>query len=74
MVRPLINITWSTLLQERAAELAEHEQSLEAWKHQFKSQALLQIGDRERILTEWQVRLNARDADVAGEKAAFEVP
>ena len=54
-------------------ELAEHEESLEAWKHKFKAQALRQIGDRERTLAEWQAKLDARDGDHADEKAVFEV-
>ena len=48
--------------QERAAELAEHEESLEAWKRQFKAQALRQIGDRERTLADWQARSVMRSA------------
>ena len=59
--------------QERAAQLAEHEESLDAWKRQFKEQAMQQIGDRKRALTEWQAKLEGQDADLAQRRAAFEV-
>ena len=61
------------LLQERAAQLAEHEESLDAWKRQFKEQAMQQIGDRRRALADWQARLEAHDADLAERRASFEV-
>ena len=60
-------------LQERAAELAEHEESLDAWKRQFKEQATKQIGDRERALADWQAKLEAHDADLAERRTTFEV-
>ncbi len=62
---------WS--LQERAAELAEHEESLDAWKRQFKEQATKQIGDRERALADWQTKLEAHAADLAERRTTFEV-
>jgi len=61
------------LTQERAAQLAEHEESLDAWKRQFKEQAMQQIGDRKRALADWQARLEAHDGDVADRRAGFEV-
>ena len=61
------------IMQERAAELAEHEESLDAWKRQFKEQAMKQIGDRERALADWQAKLEAHDADLAERRATFEV-
>lgn len=50
--------------QERAAELAAHEESLETWKNQFKAEAIRQIAERERLLTEWQGRLERRQAEL----------
>ena len=59
--------------QERAAQLAAHEESLDAWKRQFKEQALKQIGDRRRALADWQAKLETQDADIAEHRAVFEV-
>jgi hypothetical protein len=51
-------------MQERADELAAKEESLEAWKAQFKAEAVRQIAERECLLTEWQARLDRRQAEV----------
>lgn len=60
-------------LKARASELAAHEESLEAWKSQFKAEAVRQIAERERLLTEWQARLDRRQADVEEQLRAAEV-
>lgn len=60
-------------LQERADELAAHEESLETWKAQFKAEAVRQIAERERLLTEWQARLDRRAAEVEDAQRAAEV-
>ncbi len=61
--------TW----QERAAELAAHEESLEAWKSQFKAEAVRQIAERERLLGEWQGRLERRQAELEDLQRSAEV-
>lgn len=60
-------------LQDQADELAAKEESLEAWKAQFKSEAVRQIAERERLLTEWQARLDRRAAEVEDGARAAEV-
>ena len=57
----------------RADELAAHEESLEAWKAQFKSEAVRQIAERESLLTEWQARLERRQAEVEEAQRTAEV-
>ena len=59
--------------QERAEELAAREDSLEAWKAQFKAEAVRQIAERELLLTEWQARLDRRGAEVEEAQRAAEV-
>lgn len=59
--------------QERAAELAAHEESLESWKAQFKAEALRQIGERERLLGEWQGRLERRAEELEDLQRSAEV-
>jgi hypothetical protein len=46
---------------------------LEAWKAQFKSEAVRQIAERERLLTEWQARLDRRQAEIDEGLRAAEV-
>lgn len=63
----------SACLQARGEELAAAEESLEAWKAQFKAEAVRQIAERERLLTEWQARLDRRGAEVEEAQRAAEV-
>ncbi len=59
--------------QERAKELTAHEEQLEEWKKRFKAEALRQIGERERALSEWQAQLDAKRADLEDLKRNMEV-
>lgn len=59
--------------QERTAEVAQREESLEAWKAQFKAEAVRQIAEREALLTGWQARLERRAAEVEDGARAAEV-
>ncbi len=58
--------------QERAKELAAHEEQLEEWKKRFKAEALRQIGERERALADWQAQLDAKRADLEDLKKNME--
>lgn len=59
--------------QERADDLAAREGGLEAWKAQFKAEAVRQIAERERLLTEWQARLDRRGGELEEAQRAAEV-
>ncbi len=59
--------------QERAKELTAHEEQLEEWKKRFKAEALRQIGERERALSDWQAQLEAKRADLEDLKRNMEV-
>lgn len=61
------------LAQERAKELAAHEQQLEDWKKRFKAEALRQISEREKALTEWQGQLEGSRAELEHLKENMEV-
>lgn len=51
-------------MQARVKEVTAHEDELAAWKQRFKAEALRQIGERERALSEWQAQLEAQGADL----------
>jgi hypothetical protein len=59
--------------QARAKELAEHEESLEAWKQRFKAEALRQISEREAALADWQSKLESKRADLDSLQHSTEV-
>ena len=59
--------------QERAKELAAHEEQLEEWKKRFKAEALRQINEREKALTEWQGQLESSRAELEHLKENMEV-
>ena len=61
------------LAQERAKELAAHEEQLEDWKKRFKAEALRQISEREKALTEWQGQLEGSRAELEHLKENMEV-
>ena len=61
------------LAQERAKELAAHEEQLEEWKKRFKAEALRQISEREKALTEWQGQLESSRAELEHLKENMEV-
>lgn len=63
----------SAMLQERTKELTAHEQQLEEWRKQFKSEALRQIREREKALTEWQAQLDAKRSELEDLKKNVEV-
>lgn len=60
-------------VQERAREMAMHEEQLEEWKSRFKAEALRQIGEREKMLADWQQQLDAKRADLDALKKNMEV-
>jgi hypothetical protein len=60
-------------LQERAKELAQHEEQLEDWKKRFKSEALRQIREREAALSDWQAQLDAKRSELEELKNNMEV-
>lgn len=60
-------------LKARAEELTEHEEQLEAWKQKFKSEALRQIGERERMLNNWQSKLEKKKAELDELQRSMEV-
>lgn len=51
-------------MQARVKEVTAHEDELAAWKQRFKAEALRQIGERERALSEWQAQLEAQGAEL----------
>ena len=59
--------------QERAKELAAHEEQLEEWKKRFKAEALRQISEREKALAEWQGQLEGSRAELEHLKESMEV-
>ena len=61
------------LTQERAKELAAHEEQLEDWKKRFKAEALRQISEREKALTEWQGQLEGSRTELEHLKENMEV-
>ena len=61
------------LRQERARELAAHEEELEEWKKRFKAEALRKIGERERTLADWQVQLEGSRSELEHLKENVEV-
>lgn len=60
------------MTQDRAKELAAHKEQLEEWKKRFKAEALRQIGDREKALTEWQAQLEGSRAELEHLKDSME--
>jgi len=52
--------------------VAAHEDELAAWKQRFCAEALRQIGERERALSEWQARLEAQRGELASARADME--
>lgn len=50
-------------LKARAEELSEHEEQLEAWKQKFKAEALRQISEREKTLSDWQSKLEKKKSE-----------
>ena len=61
------------LRQERARELAAHEEQLEEWKKRFKAEALRKIGEREQTLADWQAQLEGSRSELEHLKENVEV-
>ena len=61
------------MAQERAKELAAHEEQLEEWKKRFKAEALRQISEREKALADWQAQLEGSRAELEHLKENMEV-
>ena len=61
------------LRQERARELAAHEEQLEEWKKRFKAEALRKIGEREKTLADWQAQLEGSRSELEHLKENVEV-
>ena len=61
------------LWQERARELAAHEEQLEEWKKRFKAEALRKIGERETTLADWQAQLEGSRSELEHLKENVEV-
>ena len=61
------------LRQERARELAAHEEQLEEWKTRFKAEALRKIGEREKALADWQAQLEGSRSELEHLKESVEV-
>ena len=60
-------------MQARAEELTDHEEQLEAWKQKFKAEALRQIGEREKALSDWQGKLDRKNNDLEEVQRSMEV-
>ena len=60
-------------MQARAEELTDHEEQLEAWKQKFKAEALRQIGEREKALSDWQSKLDRKKNDLEEVQRSMEV-
>lgn len=60
-------------VQARAEELSDHEEQLEAWKQKFKAEALRQISEREKALSDWQAKLDRKRADLEELQRSVEV-
>ena len=60
-------------MQARAEELTDHEKQLEAWKQKFKAEALRQIGEREKALSDWQSKLDRKKNDLEEVQRSMEV-
>ena len=60
-------------VQARAEELSDHEEQLEAWKQKFKAEALRQISEREKALSDWQAKLDRKRADLDELQRSVEV-
>ena len=60
-------------MQARAEELTDHEEQLEAWKQKFKAEALRQIGERERMLSDWQAKLEKKKTELDELQRSMEV-
>jgi len=60
-------------VQARAEELADHEEQLEAWKQKFKAEALRQISEREKALSDWQAKLDRKKTDLEELQRSVEV-
>lgn len=61
------------LWQDRARELAAHEEQLEEWKKRFKAEALRKIGEREKTLADWQAQLEGSRSELEHLKESVEV-
>ena len=61
-------------VQARVKEVTAHEDELAAWKQRFKAEALRQIGERERALSQWQAQLEAQHAESARLRSDAEAP
>ena len=71
-------LSWSQLnvrlcKQARAEELTDHEEQLEAWKQKFKAEALREIGEREKALSDWQSKLDRKKSDLEEVQRSMEV-
>ena len=53
--------------------MAEHEEQLEAWKQKFKAEALRQISERERMLSDWQSKLEKKKTELDELQRSMEV-
>ena len=60
-------------VQARAEELADHEEQLETWKQKFKAEALRQISEREKALSDWQAKLDRKKTDLEELQRSVEV-
>lgn len=60
-------------VQARAEQLADHEEQLEAWKQKFKAEALRQISEREKALSDWQAKLDRKKTDLEELQRSVEV-
>ena len=60
-------------MQAWAEELTDHDEQLDAWKQKFKAEALRQIGEREKALSDWQSKLDRKKNDLEEVQRSMEV-
>lgn len=60
-------------LDVRASAVASKEQALEARTAEWRAEAARQVADRERVLSEWQGRVDRRAAEVEEQARGAEV-
>ncbi len=53
--------------------MTDHEEQLEAWKQKFKAEALRQISEREKALSDWQAKLDRKKIDLEDLQRSVEV-
>lgn len=53
------------LLESRAEDVSNEVLALESWKKSFREEVLKTIGEREKVLTEWQKSLEQKQVDLA---------